>query len=238
MVGMNVDAGMVRYSNVSLGQLIRTAFRMKEFQVDGPDWIGAARFDIVAKLPARSSQNHIPEMLQSLLVDRFKLAIHRGTREHTVYALEGGKDGPKLKPAKVSDGTLPDTGPDGNGSPHGAMSMQMGPEGVHLKASSATLSSVAEMISQFTDRPVLDMTGISGQYDFDLTFFPETIRGLPPGPPAPILPGGNEPAPSDSIVRRASIRESVERYGLRLELRKAPLETIIVDHVEKVPTEN
>ncbi len=77
---MNADAAMLRDSNVSLKDCIRVAYGVKDFQVQGPDWIGSARFDIVAKLPAGSSQDQIPEMLQSLLVDRFKLTLHRAAK--------------------------------------------------------------------------------------------------------------------------------------------------------------
>ena len=118
--------------------------------------------------------------------------------------------------------------------------MMMGPDGAHLKAPSATLSTVAEMISRFSERPVVDMTGIQGQYDFDLVFSPETMRNMPAvvrGPMAP--PSAGEQLPADPPAERAgSIYDSVQRYGLKLEPRKAPMEVLIVDHIEKEPTEN
>src|SRR5207245_11522994 len=93
--------------------------------------------------------------------------------------------------------------PGRGGMPRGAFSMMMSPEGAHLKAPSATLSAIAEMISRFSERPVVDMTGIEGQYDVDLVFTPETLRNMPavgagPMPPAAAaeqLPGApREPA--------------------------------------------
>ena len=96
------------------------------------------------------------------------------------------------------------------------------------------------MISRFSERPVLDMTGIDGQYDFDLVFSPDTLRGVG-GPGAMHGPGG--PPPPDSTTeapgeRAGSIYDSGQRYGLKLEPRKAPMALIVVDHVEQQPTEN
>jgi uncharacterized protein (TIGR03435 family) len=214
--------------------------------VQGPDWIDSARFDITAKLPDGSSPERIPEMLQALLADRFKLTLHRDTKEHAIYALVAGKGGPKLKPAEVQTSEIPaGNGPAAGGAPgkgglpRGAMMIQMDPAGAHLKASSATLAGLAEMISRFSERPVLDMTGIQGQYDFDLVFSPETMRMRGPGGGPMPPPGGGERSPADAPAERAgSIYDSVQRYGLKLEPRKAPMEVLIVDHLEKAPTEN
>ena len=160
-VGMNVDAGMLRYSNTNLRDCIRTAYRVKEFQVEGPDWLGSTRFDIVAKLPDGASKDQVPEMLQSLLAERFKLALHRDTKEHAIYALVPAKGGPKLKAAEVAAGGNAAPG----GLPRGGIAVRMDPAGMHLKASSMTLPNLAETISRFCERPVVDATGIDGQYD-------------------------------------------------------------------------
>lgn len=244
-IGMSSDAGMLRYSNVSLKDCIRTAYRVKDFQVQGPDWIESARFDIVARLPAGSSKDQIPEMLQALLADRFKLTLHRETKEHPIYALVVGKGGAKLKPAEVQTAdAAPAGGASGiGGPPRNAVMMQIDPGGAHLKAPSATLARLAEMISRFSERPVVDMTGIQGQYDFDLVFSPETMKGMmrgAPGGPMPMPPPGEaEHSPSDAAAEPAgSIYESVQRYGLKLEPRKARMEILIVDHIERTPTEN
>ncbi len=240
-IRMNADAGMLRYTNVSLRDCIRVAYRVKDFQVQGPDWIGSARFDITAKLPDGSSKDQIPEMLQSLLADRFKLALHRETKEHPIYALVVAKGGPKLTPAEAAagDAPAPAANPSKDGVPRGAMMMLIDPAGMHLRASSATLANLAEMISHVCERPVVDSTGITGQYDFDLIFSPETMRGMP-GPMRAMPPAAaGERLPADSPAERAgSIYDAVQRYGLKLEPRKAPLEIVIVDRIEKTPTEN
>jgi uncharacterized protein (TIGR03435 family) len=241
MIRMDADAGMLRYSNVSLKDCIRVAYRVKDFQVQGPDWLGSERFDIVAKLPDGSSQDQIPEMLQALLADRFKLALHRETKEHAVYALVAAKDGPKLKPAEVPTGEA--ARPGGSAAPgappRNAMMIQVDGLGAHLKAPSASLANLAEMISRFSERPVVDMTGIQGHYDFDLVFSPETMRGMPAGMRVMAPPGEEARPPSAAPAEPAgSIYDSVRRYGLRLDPRKAPMEVLIVDRIEEVPTEN
>jgi len=101
-VEMSADNGMLRYSNVTLKDCIRNAYRVKRVSGGGPDWIESARFDIAAKLPAGSSKAKVPEMLQTLLEDRFKLTLHRETKDHAVYALMAAKGGAMLKPAETA----------------------------------------------------------------------------------------------------------------------------------------
>ena len=255
-VGMNVDGGMLRYTNVSLRDVIRTAYRVKEFQIDGPDWLGSERFDIQAKFPAGATEEQAPEMLQALLAERFKLVLHRDTKEHAIYALVVGKDGAKLKPAEVQIRTPaePDepkpasggggsathdvtkvAGPGGSG-PRGTIMMMMDPSGMHLKAASATLPGLAEALSRFTERPVVDATGIQGQYDFDLVFSPETMRGMRAMTGPMPHPAGESPEAAPD--QAPSVLDAVQKYGLKMESRKGPLEMLTIDHIEKTPTEN
>jgi uncharacterized protein (TIGR03435 family) len=202
-------------------------------------------------------------MLQTLLAERFKLTLHREKRDHAIYALVAGKNGPKLKPAEDS-GPLPADAPpprntagpppSGGGAfsqgpgptlskgpagapPKGAMMMQMSPDGVHFKAPAATLSQLAESLSRFSERPVVDMTGITGKYDFDLLFSPETMRGMRPGGLSG-PPPSSEAHPEGQDSAAGSIYDAVQQYGLKLEARKAPMEMLIIDHLEKSPTEN
>lgn len=266
-VGMNADRGMIRYTNVSLLDCIRIAYGVKEFQISGPDWLGSQRFDIQAKYPTGATEDQVPEMLQSLLANRFKLQVHRDTREHAVYALVAGKNGPKLKPAEIEthDEPISDAkpnpgenpppnaqggdgekggkatdGPGSGGPPRGAIMMMIDPTGMHLKAPAATLGTISDTLSRFTDRPVVDQTGIEGRYDFDLVFTPQNMRGLPGGAEGPKqIPAGGGPDGAETRSEPGpSIFDAVEQYGLKLDPRKASLIQIVVDHIEKMPTEN
>lgn len=84
---------------MSLRKLIFTAFRIKQYQLTGPEWMESQRFDIAAKIPAGASPDQVPEMLQTLLAERFKLTVHHETRDTPVLALVVGKNGPHLEPA-------------------------------------------------------------------------------------------------------------------------------------------
>jgi uncharacterized protein (TIGR03435 family) len=232
-IRMGADAGMLRYSNVSLRDCIRVAYRVKDFQIDGPDWLGSTRFDITAKFPPGATEQQVPEMLQALLTERFKLTLHREPKERSVLALVPGKSGAKLKPAEVQTRETADS--DG-GRPRSMTMVMMDESGAHLKLAAATLGALAEAISHFTERPVVDMSGITGQYEFDLVFAPETMGGMRQMGPHPA--GMDRPAPEETSEKAGSVYEAVERYGLKLEPRKAPLDQLTIDHIEKTPTEN
>jgi len=114
----------------------------------------------------------------------------------------------------------------------------MDPSGMHLTAAAATLAGMTDALSRFTDRPIVDMTGIQGQYDFDLVFTPEAMHGLPRGGPMP-PPGADHAQAADSQAEQGpSIFDAVQKYGLKLEPRKGQLEMLTIDHIEKLPTEN
>ena len=232
-IGMSADGAMVKYTNITLRDCIRGAYRVRDFQIVGPDWMTKARFEINAKLPAAVSADQIPEMLQGLLADRFKLEIRRDLKEQNVYALIVGTTGAKLKHAeRKADDTSPKAlGPDGK--PRDLMMFGLAPGGVFITAPSASVESLVGLMSRFTARPVVDLTGIEGQYDFKLTFAAETnTTGMLPGDPS--RPEGAAPAAEPA----QSVFDAVKEYGLRLEARKAPIEMITVTQLEKTPTAN
>jgi uncharacterized protein (TIGR03435 family) len=227
-VGMTADAGMVRFPNITLRDCIRAAYRVRDFQVQGPEWMDQARFEINAKLPAGVPLDRIPEMLQALLTERFQLSLRRDTKELPVYALLPGNAGPKLKSADVKpdDQSPMALGPDGK--PRAPMMFRYTPSGIVLTAPSASLPTFVELMSRFTVRPVIDVTGLQGRYQFELAFAPETTPGGVSGlNNAPAFP---DPGPS--------LFDAVKQYGLRLQARKAPIEILTVTHLERTPTEN
>ena len=91
------DPGQITYSNVSLKQVLTNAYGIKSYQVSGPKWLDSERFDIVAKIAMGATKEQFQMMLQNLLAERFKLAVHHETKELPIYALVVGKGGPKLK---------------------------------------------------------------------------------------------------------------------------------------------
>lgn len=277
--GMKVDAARVDIGLMSLTDLIGLAYKVKSYQISGPDWMGGMggqRFDVLAKMPEGATKEQVPEMLQALLAERFKLAIHHDAKERSVYALVVGKGGPKLKEspadlplpaaAEKSDGAPGDTaGPsssgdanpqvklhtnsDGSGTatvrgPEGNAKISFGPNGMHLEMEKMTMAKLAETLMPFLDRPVVDMTELKGNYQVALDLALEDLRNVARKagvavPAAPPVSGDTGKLPSDAVSDPSgSVFASVQRLGLKLEPRKLPLDLIVIDHVEKMPTEN
>ena len=256
-LGMTIDASRVTIGSLSLADVIRIAYRVKSYQVTGPDWITTERFDVVAKMPEGATKEQVPEMLQALLADRFKLTIRHESREHAMYALVVGKNGPKLKEA-VPDPDTPAVGQVGQvtvsgdgkgvsvaGSPVGPMRMTMGPSGnMHMEASKTTLGGLADLLSRLVDRPVVDMTELKGTYQIGLDLSMEDLRNMAKAAGMTIpgqMPGGDAgkgPADAASDPANASVFQNIQQLGLKLEPRKSQVDMIVVEHAEKVPTEN
>ena len=278
MVSMGGDPGRLDYKNVSLRDLVRDAYGVKDYQVTAPDWMNSTRFDLQAKYPPDTPREVRNVMMQNLLQERFGLKAHKENKELPVYSLVVGKNGPKLKKAEeqptpaTADGPAPggptnvggpaagagfgvggskekmdeamakakSGGPLGGGGGRGMMMMRMAGGGkMNLQAKSMTMAALSDMLARQVGRPVFDNTGIDGKYDIELEFKPEMgggmMRGMPPmGHPEV---SGDGPAPQD--VEAASIFTAVQdQLGLKLESKKGPVESVIVDRCEKTPTEN
>jgi uncharacterized protein (TIGR03435 family) len=227
MVGVKRDAGRVTYSGMPLKMLITTAYRVKPYQVSGPGWLDSERFEIVAKLPEGANAEQIPEMLQALLAERFGLKLHRETKELPVLALVVGKNGPKLEEVDA---------PPAAASPSLGQGGMMRMEPGKLTAQRVKLDGFAGMISNMVGRPVIDETGLTGFYNFTLEFSPEDMANMKGG--VMRMAGPSEAGPAPEAAPGGSIFQSVQKLGLKLEPRKAPIEFLVVDHVEKTPTEN
>jgi uncharacterized protein (TIGR03435 family) len=100
--------GQLTITNRSLKEPIETAYNVQDFQIAGPEWLGAVKFDIVAKIPAGAQKDQRPAMMQALLAERFQLAVHRESKEMPAYALVVGKSGPKLQQVKPGGTTTND----------------------------------------------------------------------------------------------------------------------------------
>ena len=214
--------GRYESTNEPLFQLLGWAFQVREYQIIGPDWSKSDRYDIIAKAPDGSADNQIPLMLQSLLVERFKMKFHRETRELPIFALLVARGGPKLTPATESDSASP-----GGGSAQRSTSSSAATTGAGAPTSGSasgtrlstmhsvgTLTSFAGNLSRSVERPVVDMTGLTGRYDMRLAFKPANA------------------APEDSGP--TIFTALTEQLGLRLEARKGPVEVIVIDSIERV----
>jgi uncharacterized protein (TIGR03435 family) len=243
-IGVHIDGAMVRYSTLPMRSYIRMAYRVNDYQVLGPDWLATENFDIAAKLPEGATRAQLPEMIQSLLAERFKLVLHRDKKEFAVYALVVAKNGPKLKESPsdssveaspAAKGTVDVNVTTGRGG--GVVDMgngsTIGYSRDHLEAKKVTLSSLAIAVERLLDRPVVDMTGIAGNYDFSLEYSWDELRSL-----VRASSGGATELAANPDASGNSIFNSVAAFGLKLEPRKAPIEVVVVDRIERTPTEN
>ncbi len=156
--GMSSDTetGKLNYTNVNLKEAIGKAYKVQQYQIAGPDWLNTERFDIVAKFPPHSAADQVPLMLQSLLADRFKLTLHRETKELPMYALVVGKNGAKFKTAESETG----------------ISSNSSRTHWHVSAK-VSMHRFAEFLSDEAGRPVVDQTGLSGTYELTLDWAPD-----------------------------------------------------------------
>jgi uncharacterized protein (TIGR03435 family) len=239
MVRMGSDPGRVNYTNVSLKDVLARAYEVKRYQVSGPSWLDSERYDIIAKVPDGVPKEQIPAMLRSLLAERFKMTVHRESKEQPVYALVIGKNGPKLKKSEDSEDSAPKpAGPEGaRVAGKGAMMMTM--RNGHLEVKRATVGALSDMLSNMLDRPVVDMTKIEGNYDVTLDLSMEELAGMK-RMAVMAAPGGtgHEGGPAPDSAPSASIFTAIQQLGLKLDSRKAPVDYVFVDKADKVPTEN
>lgn len=248
-VGLHIDGAQVSCTQWNIQDYIRIAYRLKTYQVEGPDTITGQRYDIAAKLPPGATREQVNEMLQNLLADRFKLTFHRIQKEFPVYALVVAKGGAKLKESNL-DGIDPSKlskPPDSvaaSGSAAG-VNVDLG-QGAYFSLTNnkfsvkrLTMARTADVLGRFVDRPIVDMTNLTGIYDIELPLSAEDYQGMlirsaiTAGVTLP--PGAERYAMSDIGESLASALQAV---GLKLEPRKAPLDVLVVDHVEKNPTAN
>jgi uncharacterized protein (TIGR03435 family) len=204
----SMGPGTVVLRGVPLKPVLVAAFKMRNDQITGPSWLEDDCFEIVGKMPEGSTSDQVPAMLQALLAARFKLAAHKEDRPHVVYALLVDKNGPKFKEAEPS--TLP----------AGSVRFVASPGLTGFKGA-MTMASLVRRLSSKAEHPVQDFTGLKGTYDIDLSWATDE------------RPADADPAPLGSLF--TALRESL---GLRLEARKEPDEVLVIDHIERVPTQN
>ena len=258
-VGASNDGAMVNYYRMTLKQLVQNAYRVKDYQVTGAPWMDTVAFDISAKLPEGATKDQAPDMLQSLLKERFKLTFHREKKDYPVFALVAAKSGAKLKTADPNNAfpvppgaprpPAPPSGGSGaaNTSPEGQTRMMMTPSGGKVEARAITTARLAEMLSNYVGRPVLDETAIDGKYDFSLDVAPEEMANSSAMKGMPMMEamrkggdaaGPGRGGPEAGAEPHGSIFQSIQSYGLKLESKKAPVDIIVIDSAEKSPAEN
>jgi len=232
---------------LTLKDYIGIAYRIKLYQISGPDWIGSDRFDISATLPSGAPVSQFPEMMRRLIEERFQIKMHREKKDFPVYVLEVAKGGQKMQESAPDFNAVDPKAPvsvSGGGSAQG-ISMNLGRGASYTFANNKfdakrlNMTALAGNLERFVDRPIVDMTDLQGSYDFALDVTDEDYRamliraGLNAGVSLPpqalrLLDGATLP----------SLFEALQKLGLKMDARKAPLDVVVIDEARKTPTDN
>lgn len=261
------DPGRITWSNIRLLRMIQVAYDFPMDRISGPEWLGKLGYDISATVPVGASVDDFRKMLQSLLAERFKLTVHRGTKDVSGYALEVAKNGAKLvksrdaaaiaaalgdekKPSAKHDeavqamasrtqsfNALVMIDENGFGAPRPGNPYYSSGAGFEVTIAvngwyrstklNATAPEIATFLGGLAGAPAEDHTGLSGTYDVHVEYVPRPAGG-PGDAPTGVA---SEPGPDVLDAIQAQL-------GLKLTPRKVPVETLVIDHAEKVPTEN
>jgi uncharacterized protein (TIGR03435 family) len=250
--GLHFDGAQVRGVGLSLRDYLATAYRFKATLISGPDWTATERYDISATLPDGGKKAQVPEMLQALLADRFQVKLHKDKKELPIYALVLAKGPPKLKELP------PDPNEDkANDEPVGmanVATIAVVGNGVSVRYARGASFSVGDNrievtklplwvfcrnLERYSDRQIVDMTGLTGSYNFVVNVTPEDYMAMLIR--SAVLRGQNIMPEAQRLLDAtpsSALSDALEQVGLKLEARKAPLDIIVIDSALKTPTAN
>ena len=249
VAGSKIDGAQVKLTGLSLVDMLGMATNLRRYQIVGPDWLPSDRFDVAAKLSAGANAAQVPAMIEALVRERFGMMTHREKRDFPVYALVVGKAGTKLRESDPDPaGSAVETkdtatvaisgGRNGTSINFGGGSI-MNVANNRFDAKKLTMPSFAEALGRFMDKPVVDMSGMTGQYDFTLEFDPNDFNAMIIH--SALAAGVSLPPQALRLLDTASgdsIFSEIQKLGLKLESRKAAIEVMVVDHIERKPTAN
>jgi uncharacterized protein (TIGR03435 family) len=268
---VRVDGSRATFNYESLKDLIMYAYKMPRYEISGPEWLVTDRFDIAARLPDGATKDDVPEMLQALLAERFKLATHREMSEQPVLGLVIGKGGPKLKESTAMPVPFDESEPLKPGeskmdSPNGPIRLMKNADGsttynmgargsftlkfdgetrsMHMEASTINMKGFVMMMTTLgagEGRQIVDMTGLTGMYqaavDFSVMDLMASLSAQ--GIDIPRRPGGGSSGSEATDPEGgATVAAALDKLGLKLEKSRAKVDRLVVDHVEKSPTDN
>lgn len=253
------DPTHINWSSTTLFQILQTAYDVKNYQIEGPDWLRSERYDIAVVVPEGATKEQVAIMWRNLLASRFGMTVRKIQKEFAVDELLIGPRGHKLKEnteAIPEPGTappaLPPPPPPGGefkppalNAPGLLMMMRSGPTGIVAQGvgRAQPISALATLLSNQLGHPVVDHTGLTGRYDFTIEYAPSELPRMMGGGPMPVAPAaapaqGPGPAPSPSEVGLDLAGAVQQQLGLRLAKGKGMLDVIVVEKAEKMPTEN
>ena len=227
------DPGLFTCDNARLFELVTIAYDLPWYRLSGPAWMNTARFDISARIPEGTTKEQFKLMQQNLLLERFKMTFHHEQKQLPAYDLVVAKNGPKLKeaeppPPEDSDAPKPPRPArklDKDGFPilppgRAWITDMEGPRWVQ-RFTGASMEDLGRYVASMVGQPVDDATGLKGKYDFILKWLNERGR----------RPSDDESGPNIFEALQAQL-------GLKLESKKTTVDVLVIDHIEKTPTEN
>jgi uncharacterized protein (TIGR03435 family) len=251
--GIDRPPGRYRATNVPLRSLLANAYVLKDYELQTPGWMDDARYDITAKASEAATKREIDVMAQNLLIERFKIEMHREQRPMPVYKLTLAAKGSKLKETALAPEPAPSPAASEPPNPQAMRAIMSAPpndaEGfpvlkksgwasrsedgrTKMTAVAMSMQQLTNMLSTQLGRDVIDETGLTGKYDFRLEYANDGTMG--PVVPMPVMVNRTPVEPSGAPIFKA-----LQDYlGLKLESGKAPREVLVIDKAEKTPIEN
>ncbi len=249
-VGIQMDGQQFRATGLALKDYLSIAHALRIYQIEGPEWIASQRFDISAKLPAeyaekRPDAKELAAMMTRLLDDRFQIKSHTVKKDISVYALIQEKGGIRAVASPLDPETANFTVASGGSSQGATVALPRGSSisvgGNRLEAKKYSMVALADTLARLVDRPVINQTGLNEEqtYDFTIELTPEDfqmamLRGAVaagvPLPPEAMKLLDNPPGDSLNL--------GLEKLGLQLDPKKAPLDMLVIDSASRTPTDN
>jgi uncharacterized protein (TIGR03435 family) len=199
----------VNMRSVTLKAAIAWSWSVMDNEVQGPGWLDSDYYDVIAKTAAPCSEDQLRRMFQAVLAERFGVSVHREQKEMQAYVVNVDKAGLKMTET----------------STEGESTFEPQPKRMALSMQRASISELATLISRILQAPVVDATHLTGRYDavFDMTKYAQDMH------PAEGTP------PDMAGLMTTALREE---FGLRIELKRTPVDIVVVDHAEKKPLAN
>lgn len=215
---VRVTGNRLETTNTSLGDLLCFAYGLHDTQIVGaPDWVRSDKYDLTLQTDATSSMNELfwTSVLQQYLIENFRLAFHRDTRDLPVYILTVSQSAPRLKISRRTQQQLPE------------FSITLGENDASISATNATIADLASVLQRLVlVWPVADRTGLRGRYDLVLTWTPDSAQFA--------VVRANLPAPSESPNASPYLAAALQQQlGLTLDLIEAPMGVLVFDNVER-----
>jgi uncharacterized protein (TIGR03435 family) len=241
--GLRITERQARFTFLSLKDYIGMGYGVKVYEIAAPDWTASTRFEIVATIPEGQPPKDVPKMMASLLEERFHLKSHREQREFAVYGLEATaafKLEP-IPPDAPTDGAFTVTSTSGPGGAvvdlgQGA-SLAVGNN--RIEAKKVTMIQLAALLERFVDRPVVDRTKRDGRFNVTVELTAEDFQAAMIR--SAVAAGVPLPAPALRLLDTASpaaVPDALKSTGLTLQPQRAPLDVLVVDSVDRMPTDN